>query len=827
MSKYGAIIAVVCALVVCLCPGVGAAGASPAVYLHLQRATFDPLRATPTIASSVWDGAESRLLIVQFDAAPNPNTLVSLEVAGLRPLLYVPDNAFLVRAGVAVGPTVTALPGVRWLGPLHAAYKLPAELEPMLGGAGVLDLWLLGTPDADADALARDLEALAGAIVGRGAGMQGPSLHLRMPAGALRAVLNRDDVLWVEPFAVPRLFNDRARAITGVTSAQQRDVGLTGAGQIIAITDTDLDIQADVEAGGNPDFAATRVVRGFSNYDLDPTDPNCQSTDWSDHNGHGTHVSGTALGSGARSPVGLSFAGVAPEAGLVVQSVSNGGSFLDCLVYEDGVSFLDLAYGAGARVQNASWGAQSDGDYTQTNSDIDAFLWEHKDHLFVTVSGNTGGDGNNDGVVDLDSITSPGSAKNVLTVGASENYRPPNGECSFSVPENSCWQNYWNFSEKLPFTDDYVSDDIVGMAAFSGRGPTDDGRIKPEIVAPGTNIVSTRSHQPGAAYLSTYGPDYAYSSGTSMAAPLVSGMGALVRQWLIEARHTVPSAALVKALLLNGAADTSPGQYEVGAQREIPAEWPNSVEGWGRAAITDTIDLGGDERVWLADSAPGLTVGAVVSYTLVVSDGQPLRVTLAWTDYPATPLLSKALVNDLDLEVQLPGGATVLGNANADRRRSPFCQDAGGADRCNNAESVHIAAPAAGTYIVRVRAFVVNPLGGPQPFALAARARQVRAAGAPAPPVLQPIDNHGAAALPLEWETVGGATYYKVSQGSSDDFANATTFTTGDTGLTRVAPVGTHFFRVQSCTPAGCGAPGNIRSATVTIAPLLLPVVRR
>ncbi len=107
----------------------------------------------------------------------------------------------------------------------------------------------------------------------------------------------------------------------------------------------------------------------------------------------------------------------------------------------------------------------------------------------------------------------------------------------------------------IPISNDPISDNPNGVAAFSSRGPTDDGRIKPEIVAPGTNIISTRSHMPNASYSAIYNDDYVYDSGTSMATPMVSGMAALVRQWLNEERGmAAPSAALVKALLLNGAA---------------------------------------------------------------------------------------------------------------------------------------------------------------------------------------------------------------------------------------------------------------------------------
>src|SRR5206468_8087123 len=149
-----------------------------------------------------------------------------------------------------------------------------------------------------------------------------------------------------------------------------------------------------------------------------------------------------------------------------------------------------------------------------------------------------------DGVIDPDSLLAPGTAKNVVTVGASENLRETGG---FSgVP----WLLFSFCYATQPIATDLPSDNIDGMAAFSSRGPADDGRVKPDIVAPGTNIVSARSHYPGAGTL--YGPyetnaNYVYSAGTSMATPLAAGAGVLAPQWLTLHGIADPSGASVKA----------------------------------------------------------------------------------------------------------------------------------------------------------------------------------------------------------------------------------------------------------------------------------------
>jgi len=796
-----------------------------AITIHLRRAPIDPLRTAATRASDAQTTTPTRLLLVQFSAAPNMNTRAALEATGLHPLLYIPDNTFLVRANQPVTPAGVVLPGLRWAGPFQTMYKLSAELDSLLSSADPhpANLRLLAMPDADVDMLAQALRGLGGTVFERSSSLNGTSLHVALPAAALRTVIQRDDVLWLESFVVPELYNDRAGQILGVPAARAQ-FGLTGAGQIVAVTDTGLDVQSNLSA----DFAG-RLAVGFSTNAMSSA---CSGTTWSDRNGHGTHVSGTVLGSGTLSPSGFSFAGMAPEARLVIQAVSSGGRSLDCLPFD--TSYLSKAYDAGARVQNASWGGPTGagacefGCYTDQARDVDSYLWDHKDHLFVVAAGNSGDDIDQNGVIDPDSIGSPAIAKNVLTIGATENDRSPSsGGCSTSSPPNLCWSAY---GYGTPFAGDFVSDKIDGMAAFSSRGPADDGRIKPEIVAPGVNIISARSHDPVAAYDSDdlYGNDYAYKSGTSMATPMISGLAALMRQWLAEQRHLdTPSAALVKALLINGATNITPGQYNSGPQREIPAAWPNSVEGWGRAAISDTIGLSADDQVWMHEG-DGLQTGVTVAYTLDISAGQALRFTLAWTDYPGNPVVDKQLVNDLDLEVQAPNSTITRGNADGDLPSD--CRDAGGYDRCNNVESVELAAPVTGRYTVRVRANVVNPLGGPQPFALVGRAEHIFDTGAPVAPTLQPITNGGLPTLELIWNSISGATYYQVQQSATSGFTaiQPSSFTV-DPNLTLVEDIGDYYFRVRSCNEGGCGAYGNIQSATVTSSPekLFLPLVDR
>jgi hypothetical protein len=209
--------------------------------------------------------------------------------------------------------------------------------------------------------------------------------------------------------------------------------------------------------------------------DLDAT----TQGDWSDPDGHGTHTAGSILGDGSAS--GGQYKGTAPGAELVHQSVMDYNGGLDGLPLDLGDLFLQT-YDLGARIHSDSWGASVAGEYNENAAAVDAFMWDHKDMLVLFSAGNSGADADQDGVIDPDSIGSPGTAKNVLTVGASENERPTIA---------TTWSAFGYGAN--PIRDDTLANDFEGMAAFSSRGPTDDGRIKPDVVAPGTYIVSPRS----------------------------------------------------------------------------------------------------------------------------------------------------------------------------------------------------------------------------------------------------------------------------------------------------------------------------------------------
>jgi hypothetical protein len=410
------------------------------------------------------------------------------------------------------------------------------------------------------------------------------------------------------------------------------------------------------------------------------------------------------------------------------------------------------AYDAGARIHSNSWGSAVAGDYTADSAYADEFVWGHKDMLVSFSAGNEGTDANSDGAVDNDSIGSPATAKNVLTVGASENARP-SWPCDTGLAYSSCasqggQNSIFSYGSAWPAdfpANPLASDPSAGnagqMAGFSSRGPTDDSRIKPDVVAPGTWILSGYSDlyqqgydaqanpQNGAWQYDGWGfpmnAQYKYMGGTSMSNPLAAGGAAIVRDYYKEAKGVMSaSAALVKATLVNSAVDMADENNDGVDDNDFPI--PNNHEGWGRVDLAKAT--GGSLN--FTDVSTGLSTGASTSYASdVTTGGGALKVTLVWSDYPSTASASVNLVNDLDLTLTAPGGGSVYrGNVFA----GGWSTSGGSLDRRNNVENVYVQGAASGTWTITVAGF--NVPNGPQPYALVVQGGTLDAPPPPPPP---------------------------------------------------------------------------------------------
>ena len=654
--------------------------------------------------------------LVQFDDVIEADWTAALELAGAQIKGYMPENGFLFWAAPEDIPRIAALEHVTWVGEFLPEYKRAAQVRAKLaavkGGAesdAARPYRVLLFSEGDLSAVVSKLEMLTGQAV---AVAEGDLIQADLTAADIEEVTRWGEVQWVEVYTRPRLWNNVATR-TGLMNVSNvwSDLGLTGAGQTVAVCDTGLDT-------GNTntihqDFTGRVLGFGWSSGGYS------SGYSWADSDSHGTHVSGSVLGSGAMSSG--QYRGVAYAARLIIQGTQ---ADLSGIPNSLGTLFRQ-AFTNGARIHSDSWGYEGAGAYNTDSRAVDQFVWSNQTFLILVAAGNSGVDANSDGVIDSGSVASPATAKNCLAVGAAETDRLSGGYAG------NTWGSTWPLDYPAsPISGDYISrplyNGIQGLAAFSSRGPCLDGRIKPDLVAPGTDIISTRSRKTSKTGWGTVSgnTNYLYMGGTSMATPLMAGAAALTRQWVMSTGGiTNPSAALIKALMINGARDMAPGQYGTGAKQEITAR-PDQAQGFGHVDLYHTLKTASHQFLDLFDSH-SLATGMTNTFTYTVSETSTNKfyVTMVYADYWSTASSGKQLVNDLDVTVQRPSGGYLYANNRASK------------DDINNVEMIEFAASEIGTYTVRVSARTV-PSGSPQPYALVVRGPKNEES--PAAPVFGP-----------------------------------------------------------------------------------------
>ncbi len=660
--------------------------------------------------------------IVQFVGPIKPAWLAAAKRAGAQVRGPFSGFAYVMRADGDTVDKLRKLPVVRWVGHLpHAdrvapnlggsskrALRTPLPRRKVLPGALVAEVFASDdVPRVAAAARDLGLKVLLADKAACKLTLEADEANLVEKVRALSAV---HGVRFIRERVLPRVSNNIATTLmhNAYTASSANGLKLAGEGEIVAVCDTGLDSgdPADI----HPDFAGR--VLAVKSYPIAAdwasfiTNPGGNDGAADFDSGHGTHVAGSVLGDGTASANGPALIrGHAHKARLVFQAIEQEMKWKPTAPAKlrkeryvlAGIPgnlkpLFQFAYDQGARIHSNSWGGGDPGAYDDQCSQFDDFVWRHKDFCFVIAAGNDGTDNDGDGKINPMSVTSPGTAKNCITVGACENRRP-----DFNTEVYGDW---WPDDFPVaPFKSDPMANDPRQVVAFSSRGPTTDGRVKPDVVAPGTFILSTRSSRlaPNNFAWAAYPPNksaYFFMGGTSMATPLTAGALALIREFLRTQRGLAsPSAALMKALMIAGALRLP----STGAKGVVL----DSDQGYGLVDLDRSM-----KSVLLSEEGAALGTGQRSTRSLAIkSSGKTLRIVLAYSDFPG-----ERLVNNLNLIVIDPAGKRHVGNQRTNTSDLTM-------DSANNVELVQVGRARKGTWTIDVVGS--NVASGPQDFALA------------------------------------------------------------------------------------------------------------
>lgn len=651
---------------------------------------------------------EGRAVVVHAVKALSQADQADLAANGLTIKHALPGGRYLARVAADAAVTDARIESIE---ELTAEKKLhPSAIRAAAQGRPMADVNVVFHRDVAFDDARQAILAAGGSMDVFELDYLPPQrIEARIPSSALKALADDDRVLTIA--AQRRLkvtsHNATTAAVSHVTEVQKAPYGLTGAGVAVSLFEL-AEAQADhVEFGGRLMIASTTA--GGSSGDRR----------------HATHVAGTIGASGVRAEA----KGMAPAATIHQFCVPVSG-LNDC---SDNYLRLkqDKLAPINVRVDNNSWGyiwgwqdtLWNDGDAWWGAYDLELAapldeISNEKGVLFVHSAGNDGTIPAFDAWKTHRHVDAKGDAIETETFCVSQNGsgtdcpascngKPVGCELQLHHPQTPYDTLGTTASAKNVVAVGAI-DTSRNIISFSSRGPAKDGRVKPDVVARGSSVLSSV-------------PTNSYSTlnGTSMSAPAVTGIAALLtEQWRRSFGGADPTPAQLKALLIAGADDLgNPG--------------PDYTFGFGLVNAKTSVDLIlADERAGARIRNVTFAEGAqdAVEIPLVLEKQQTLRVVLNWPD-PAIPYLGgddfvaeEALVNDLDLRVIEPSGNVrlpyVLDRVNYTANATT------GVNKVDNVEMVEIPNAAPGVY--RVVAAGTRVTEGPQAAVIVSNVRTAR-----------------------------------------------------------------------------------------------------
>jgi len=631
---------------------------------------------------------QSGMFLVQFKGPISETHKAAVVACGAKLYDYVPNFTFIAMMTNEQAEKIEKLNHINWVGRFHPAYRIHSSF-------GTRDLRLMERIQSDRFStlitvlepgnlaeVSDQIEKSGGLITSVHPELSPPFVTAEIYPESVFSLAHIETIRRIEENGEFYTLNDETQEVLQSGSVAGGtpiwDAGIHGEGQIIGHMDSGIDPdhcffydQSQPLPGSTPNFNHRKIVAYRVYADGEAYDK-CE-------NGHGTHTSGTAAGF-TMNPAGIEYIGLAYAAKITAADVGKDdwlGCYLGLLsVPSDLTGIYSDAYGDGARIHTNSWGS-TDNTYDAMSTQTDTFMWDNKDFLIFYANGNSG--------PNAGTMGTPATSKNIVAVGGSNN----------EPDQNQIWES-------------------------SSRGPVNgSNRMAPALMAPSTDgsgytggIDSSASDgTTGSENCGFIGQGY---QGTSMACPAAAACGILVRQYFADGYYPtgssvpgnafLPSAALVKAVMINGAVDMTGGV----------AHRPNNDQGWGRVHLDNSLYIAGDtSKLNVLDDTNGLATGSEHDTLITInSNSVPLRITLDWTD-----VAGNSLVNDLDLEL-IKDTQTWYGNNFVNGWTSTgTTQDHNLPTECIFINTTDLVP---GNYTVRVRAYNVpqGEAGGLQPYAL-------------------------------------------------------------------------------------------------------------
>lgn len=709
---------------------------------------------------------ERQFHLIQFVGPIKPDWRLTLEQLGVRIVGYIPQNAYLVQgtphAVARLQDWAAKSRWVQWDGPFQPQFKIhpAARTEASTGQSDrtqsqdyAVQLLNDGAGNTNLITLIR---SWSGAGIKRNSlSLQFRNLVVTLLPDYVATLAQQPEVVSIQPEVPPGLHDERqAQIVAGNLTGWS----LTGPGYLTWLAEKGF-TQSQFIASG---FAVDISDSGIDNGTILPTHPGLSvlgdfnlgsrvvyarligaaslGSTLAGCDGHGTINAHILAGHNADSGGFPHIDAAGYHYGLGISPFVRIGSSVIFdpyhFTYPDYAELQSSAYHDNARISVNSWGTTNstyspdaqayDALVRDAQPATSAFPAEGNQEMVIIFAAGNGGPG-------LSSVGSPATAKNVITVGASENLRSLNiahgGKSAMGF--DNCGAS------------DATADSPSDLASFSSRGPTSDGRHKPDLVAPGTHvtggvpqsILSSGSNgvaaecftaaaicaltgAGGAGNTNNFFPlgqqFYTVSSGTSQSVPAVGGACALLRQYFINHQAAPPSPAMTKAYLMN-------------STRFLTGAYANDTlwsEGQGMGLLNLSRAFDDAPRILRDQLDEDLFTqsGEQRVFTGKVGDtNKPVRITLAWTDAPGSTVGS-AYNNDLDVAVEI-GGQWFFGN----NFSGAFSAAGGQPDARNNVESVFLPQGAEGELTIVVTAANINSDGVPnnnsaldQDFALVA-----------------------------------------------------------------------------------------------------------